>query len=168
MSATESALKIQNGSFQTNGKPLVLKDGDKYNKPVISGSTFDIAPDKEYYAENSELIKDENGQFIVCNHSHTELKNIKEATCTEKGYTRDTYCKDCGTLLESGSAIEATGEHTDVNNDGKCDTCGHDMKADAPSQTSDNHSAFWFALAPLAATGFTACSFIGKKRKYSK
>ena len=121
MSATESALKIQNGSFQTNGKPLVLKDGDKYNKPVISGSTFDIAPDKEYYAENSELIKDENGQFIVCNHSHTELKNIKEATCTEKGYTGDTYCKDCGTLLESGSAIEATGEHTDVNNDGKCE-----------------------------------------------
>ena len=111
MSATESALNIENGTFATNGKPLVLKDGDKYGKPIISGGTFDILPDEEYYAEGFEPIEDENGQFIICNHSDTEVKNTKEATCTEKGYTGDTYCKTCGKLLKSGVETDAVG-HT--------------------------------------------------------
>ena len=32
----------------------------------------------------------------------TELKNAKAATCTESGYTGDTYCKSCGELIEKG------------------------------------------------------------------
>ena len=44
------------------------------------------------------------------NHKNTELRNVKEATCTEEGYTGDTYCKDCGTKLSSGKAVART-EH---------------------------------------------------------
>ena len=37
------------------------------------------------------------------NHvGETELKNAKAATCTESGYTGDTYCKSCGELIEKG------------------------------------------------------------------
>ena len=45
------------------------------------------------------------------NHKNTELRNAKEATCTVEGYTGDTYCKDCGTKLQTGKAI-AKKSHT--------------------------------------------------------
>ena len=41
----------------------------------------------------------------------TELKNKKDATCTEKGYTGDTYCKGCGEKLSDGKEIPVT-EHS--------------------------------------------------------
>ncbi len=46
---------------------------------------------------------------IDCEHSQTELRGAKNATCTEDGYTGDTYCADCGELLISGSVIGAPG-----------------------------------------------------------
>ncbi len=45
----------------------------------------------------------------ACVHSHTEVRNEKEATCTEPGYTGDTYCADCGMLLEEGAETPALG-----------------------------------------------------------
>lgn len=52
------------------------------------------------------------GQLDPNNHDGgTEVKNAKAATCTEKGYTGDTYCKDCNALLSSGTVIPAAG-HT--------------------------------------------------------
>ena len=37
----------------------------------------------------------------------TEVRNVKAATCTEKGYTGDTYCKGCGVKLTDGTEIPA-------------------------------------------------------------
>ena len=42
-------------------------------------------------------------------HGKTEIKDAKDATCTEKGYTGDTYCKDCGEKVETGQDINALG-----------------------------------------------------------
>lgn len=50
--------------------------------------------------------------YQVCTHTDTEKKNVKEATCVDKGYTGDTVCKDCGTKISSGEEIPATGIHT--------------------------------------------------------
>ena len=48
------------------------------------------------------------GTFNAANHDGgTELKNIKDATCTEKGYTGDTYCKGCKAKLSDGKDIPA-------------------------------------------------------------
>ena len=58
-----------------------------------------------------------------CTHSNTEVKNKKSATCTEEGYTGDTYCKDCDKKVSSGSKISATG-HKNENGDAACDVCG--------------------------------------------
>ncbi len=60
-------------------------------------------------------------QVSGCSHQNTELRNEKEATCTEPGYTGDTYCADCGELLESGTAISAKGHNYE---DGSCTDCG--------------------------------------------
>ena len=46
------------------------------------------------------------------NHTgNEEIRGAAEATCTQDGYTGDTYCKDCDALLSSGTVIPAAG-HT--------------------------------------------------------
>ena len=41
---------------------------------------------------------------LICEHSgEIEVRNIKVATCHEKGYTGDTYCLICGEIIEKGS-----------------------------------------------------------------
>lgn len=45
---------------------------------------------------------------VVCDHANTEIRNAKEATCTEAGYTGDTYCTVCGALISLGEIIPAT------------------------------------------------------------
>lgn len=67
-------------------------------------------------------------------HKSTELKEANPATCTEEGYSGDIYCKDCGTLIEKGHAVEKT-THNFV--DGTCTMCG---KSDG-SINNDNVSA---------------------------
>ena len=43
------------------------------------------------------------------------LTTVKDATCTENGYTGDTYCNDCGVLVFLGKNIEAPGhDYKDV------------------------------------------------------
>ena len=54
----------------------------------------------------------EYGAFDADNHEgDTEVRDIKAATCTEDGYTGDTYCLGCGEKIADGSVIPATG-HT--------------------------------------------------------
>jgi hypothetical protein len=68
-----------------------------------------------YYCSNdSHSFKDgkctNEGCWFVCNHTgETEIKNKKPATCTNDGFTGDTYCKACGKLMENGDKISASG-----------------------------------------------------------
>ena len=48
-----------------------------------------------------------------CHHISTVVKNVKEATCTEAGYTGDTYCNDCKKVVEYGEKTAAKG-HTNT------------------------------------------------------
>ena len=65
-----------------------------------AGTTF-------YYSKGEWTTKE------PCKHTKTEIRNKKDATCTEDGYTGDTYCKDCGEIIASGKVIPAKG-HTEV------------------------------------------------------
>ena len=71
-----------------------------------------------------ELVytEDPNGETPVCEHKNTETRNAKAATCTEAGYTGDTYCADCDEKLAEGKVIAAKG-HTEVVIPGKAATC---------------------------------------------
>ena len=47
------------------------------------------------------------GEKDAANHTgRTEIRNLKAATCAEPGYTGDTYCLDCGEMIEAGSVTE--------------------------------------------------------------
>lgn len=53
-------------------------------------------------------------------HQHTEIRNKKDATCKDEGYTGDTYCTDCGKKISSGKSIAKTETHS--YDDGKITT----------------------------------------------
>ena len=49
----------------------------------------------------------EYGEFDINNHvGATYIKDQKEATCYEEGYTGDTYCSDCNVKIKDGTVIE--------------------------------------------------------------
>jgi len=79
------------------------------------------------------------GTYDATNHSGgTEIRNAKDATKTENGYTGDTYCVGCGDKLADGETIPATGgeddddththnyrnEHDDTHHWKECSSCG--------------------------------------------
>ena len=45
------------------------------------------------------------------NHSLTEVRGSREPTCTEEGYTGDTYCKVCDKVQKPGKSIPAKGHN---------------------------------------------------------
>ena len=62
------------------------------------------------YYKGTDTYVDQWGQLDPNNHDGgTEVKDAKAATCTEKGYTGDTYCKGCGVKLSDGTDIPALG-----------------------------------------------------------
>ena len=62
-----------------------------------------------YSCRCGETKTDESGFKNPINHVHKEVRGAKNATCTKKGYTGDTYCNDCGLFLYLGKNIEAPG-----------------------------------------------------------
>ena len=63
------------------------------------------------------------GDLDPDNHTGgTEIREAKEVSCTEAGYTGDTYCKGCGEKLSEGEEI-AMLSHKDEDNDHLCDVC---------------------------------------------
>ena len=87
----------------------------------------------------------EYGTFDLTKHTgNTEVRNAKPATPTEEGYTGDTYCKDCNTLLEEGSVIEKSHEHefgdwksNEENHWKECE-CGEEFELDEHEKTLVN------------------------------
>ena len=64
-------------------------------------------------------------------HANTELRNAKEATCTEEGYTGDIYCTHCGMLLTKGEVIPAKGHSFGgwtVSQEATCTEAGHEIR----------------------------------------
>ena len=83
----------------------------KWNEGVIDPeSTCKLHGTKTYTCQNDNShTYTEAVELNPDNHvGETYIKDEKSATCTEDGYTGDTYCSDCDALLEKGKAISAT------------------------------------------------------------
>ena len=71
-------------------------------------------------------------------HAITEIRNQKEATCSETGYTGDIYCKECGTKLETGKTIDRT-DHQYMEPSFEWAADGKSAKAVYTCKTNKNH-----------------------------
>ena len=93
------------GATKTEDIPMTEHTWDKgevttaptCNKPGVRTYTCSVCK-----ATRTEAIK-------ATGHLHTEIRNKKDASCTENGYTGDTYCKDCEELLKKGETVDALG-----------------------------------------------------------
>ena len=97
----------------TSDKTLIDENGvlsigknEKTNKITVIAAS----------AENPEI--ENRVQFDVqpstCMHTNTEVRNQKESTCLEKGYTGDIFCKDCEDQVGIGNEIPAKGHAWDA------------------------------------------------------
>lgn len=94
---------IQNAwDSSTNGSLANIKVIDS------NSASLTVSSVKVLSAENVEPSAPEES---ICQHIYTEIRNAVEATCTEEGYTGDTYCKDCGAIRATGNTIPAS-EHS--------------------------------------------------------
>ena len=76
----------------------------------ISAHTGGIATCKEL--ATCDICGEPYGELDKENHTgETEIREEVEATCTENGYTGNTYCKDCNTKLSSGTVVNALGHN---------------------------------------------------------
>ncbi len=113
--------------------------GDTYCKScgelIKKGTELPKLPKHEHSGGKATCVdkavcEDENcgekyGNVDKTNHvGETEVKDAKEATEFEEGYTGDTYCKSCGEFIEKGKAIPATHVH-DFSEDWLSDKDSH-------------------------------------------
>ncbi|MGI6501686.1 MAG: Ig-like domain-containing protein [Anaerostipes sp.] len=141
---------IKDNQYATinNDKIKALKAGT--TKIIING--FDISKtvglsvqhqwDDEYTIDTQPTCTESGSKSIYCalcqekeegssvsinptGHQHTEIKNKKDASCTESGYTGDLYCNDCNQVIKAGEVIKAT-EHDYEGKVTKEATCKED------------------------------------------
>ena len=93
------------------------EEGRTYEQCVHCGEIF-----------NEEVIS-------ALGHGETEVRDAKDPTCTEPGYTGDTYCTVCGEKIADGEAIDALGHGETEIRDAKDPTCTE------PGYTGDTYCA---------------------------
>ena len=88
-------------NWQEADKDTALADG-----VAVTATAVYTGADKGNYETESVSITITRSE---CDHRHTEIRNQREATCTQTGYTGDTYCTDCDKLLGTGKELAALG-----------------------------------------------------------
>lgn len=89
------------GGTKTEEIPKTKHD---YKEHVVKAPTCTEKGVSYYVCKNCGLTTSRH-QTPATGHIHTEVRNQKDATYKENGYTGDTYCKDCGKKLETGTVI---------------------------------------------------------------
>lgn len=82
------------------------KDKELTDGVAVTATAVYTGADKGNYENVSVTITITRSS---CDHKNTEVRDKKEVTCTEDGYSGDVYCKDCTVLVTKGSVITHPG-----------------------------------------------------------
>ena len=111
-----------------------------------------------------------------CLHTDKEVRNMKQASCLENGYTGDTYCKDCGEKLSEGEITEAAGHEYASKVTKKptaleegvrtytCTRCGDSYTKAIPKLQPDGGAAENISRASVTLSKGT-CNYTGKAQE---
>ena len=104
MAAAEDTVLTAN-AFEREGYAFIgwNTEADGSGSAYADGETVNLSEATTLYAQ------------WQCRHTETERRDQRDASCTEDGYSGDTYCTVCGEKLESGEAIPATGHMETVD-----------------------------------------------------
>ncbi|MBQ6936012.1 MAG: hypothetical protein IJN49_05615, partial [Clostridia bacterium] len=96
-------------------------------KAVLESGTIDILGHTygEWTITKTATCFEDGSKYRICSvcedkeivviekiaHKNAEIKDQKDATCLEDGYSGDKYCPDCEEIIETGKVLKATG-HT--------------------------------------------------------
>lgn len=118
------------------------------NNAIYSGTTI-----FGYSGSTAETYAKKNGNtFVAMCQTHTEnIKNAKDATCTENGYTGEKVCSVCGAVTEYGHTTaalhhdyqlmnqkDATCTESGYSGDSICSRC-NDVKSEGTVIDKLNH-----------------------------
>ncbi len=137
---------------------ILFTAGFKLKDAAVAGQTYSVTANLDKLATSNAaddyvVFTIVGGSITVpvpeCKHEHTKIINEKAATCTEDGYTGDTYCEDCKTTIAYGKAIDKLGHTWDegkVTKEATCTEYGEMTYTCACGETKTE---------PIPATGHT-------------
>ena len=100
---------------------------DMASTDLVSELSALLEATNQQYANQAghDYIRDAvlNAAKAPCKHPQTKVINKKAATCKEAGYTGDTVCAECETVITKGSAIAKTAHNYGAWNQTKAPTC---------------------------------------------
>lgn len=128
VSGSDAKLPLADHTYVENADAKYLKSSATCNSKAVYYKSCSVCGVKgtQTFAHGGYDSHNHNGE--------TYIKDYKEATCLEEGYTGDTYCRGCDTKLVPGTAIQKNAHNpanawtTDSESHWKvCQTagCGH-------------------------------------------
>lgn len=165
-----------NNCSETKTEVIPMTDHIWDNGKVTTKPSCITSGVKTYTCTVCQKTKTE--EIPATGHQHTEVRNVKEATCTKEGYTGDTYCTDCGEKLSDGKILPKKDHDYEVKDhkdatcteDGYttsfCKNCGDEKKETikaAGHQHTEIKNAKQATCTKVGYTGDTYCKDCGEK-----
>ena len=95
-----------------NGTATCIRDGcmethshERNSGTITKKPTCTTKGEKVYCCTYTSCPYEEKETLEATGHKNKRIRNKKTATCKAEGYTGDTYCRTCNTLLEEGKVL---------------------------------------------------------------
>ena len=122
--------------------------------------------------KNCGYVERQNLDILTCSHLRTELQNKQDAGCKD-GYTGDSYCVDCETVVTKGQVIPATGEHLFgawvTNGDYRWRVCSQcNLRQEEPMEVPVDRTIIVIVVAVVIVGGIAAYGVYNFKQEAKK